>query len=142
MSGGVSVSRPRHDWWPYVKGMIRRYPELKEQYEELHTVSTVANYAGIPGGGGDGRALERVAIRELPSTTQREYEAVRRAVCATERYRNGADRLKVIRLVLWDRSHTLEGAALAVPCSMATVWRWHSDFIRLVAANYGLLDKS
>ena len=22
------MSTPRYDWWPYVKGMIRRYPEL------------------------------------------------------------------------------------------------------------------
>lgn len=32
------------------------------------------------------------------------------------RYKNGQDRLKVIKLVLWDRSHTLEGAALCVWC--------------------------
>ena len=24
--GGDAVSSPRYDWWPYVKGMIRRYP--------------------------------------------------------------------------------------------------------------------
>lgn len=28
------MSRPRYDWWPYVKGMIRRYPALAEQYEK------------------------------------------------------------------------------------------------------------
>lgn len=22
------MSRPRYDWWAYVKGMIRRYPSL------------------------------------------------------------------------------------------------------------------
>ena len=25
------MSTPRYDWWPYVKGMIRRYPELCRQ---------------------------------------------------------------------------------------------------------------
>lgn len=134
------MSKPRYDWWPYVKGMIRRYPSLRQEYADLHNASLVADYSGMPRGGGGGRALENLAIRELPSTQQREYEAVRRAVETTERYRNGQERLKVVRLVLWDRSHTLEGAALAVPCGAATAWRWHGEFIRLVASNYGLLD--
>ena len=134
------MSRPRFDWWPYVKGMIRRYPSLCEEYADLHSQSVTADYSGMPRGGGGGRGLESLAIRELPSTRQREYEAVRRAVEITGRYRNGPDRLKVIRLVLWDRSHTLEGAALAVPCGIASAKRWHGSFIIQVAKNYGLLD--
>ena len=137
---GERLSRPRYDWWPYVKGMIRRYPALKEQYEDLHSQSVTASYSGMPRGGGGGRALESLAVRELPSTQQREFEAVRRAIKTTERYYNGADRLKVIRLVLWDRSHTLEGAALTVPCSWRTAAQWHGEFIRLVASCYGLMD--
>lgn len=134
------MSKPRYDWWPYVKGMIRRYPVLKQQYADLHSQSMVADYSGMPRGGGGGRAVETIALRELPTTEQREYEAVRRAIDTTERYRNGLDRLTVIKLVLWDRSHTLEGAALQVPCSVGTAWNWHQDFIRLVANNYGLMD--
>lgn len=134
------MSKPRYKWWPYVKGIIRQYPELKEKYEDLHTVSAVANYSGMPRVGG-GRALESLAIRELPSTSQREYEAVRRAVETTSRYKNGVDRLKVIDLVLWKGSHTLAGAALAVHCSHRTVRRYHEDFIRLVAKDYGLMDE-
>lgn len=134
------MSKPRYDWWPYVKGMIRRYPALKAQYADLHNTSVTADYSGMPHCGGESRTLEAVALRELPSTSQREYEAVRRAVEATERYRNGRDRLYIIKLVLWDRSHTLEGAALMVPCGAASAWRWHGEFIRLVASNYGLLD--
>ena len=26
------MSKPRYDWWSYVKGMIRRYPELRRRY--------------------------------------------------------------------------------------------------------------
>lgn len=135
------LSKPRYDWWPYVKGMIRRYPALKEQYDDLHSPSMVADYSGMPHGGGGGRALESLAVRELPSTQQREYEAVRRAVEATGRYRNGADRLKVVRLVLWERSHTLEGAAQVVPCSVRHAKEWHGEFVRLVASNFGLMDE-
>lgn len=135
------MSKPRYDWWPYVKGMIRRYPALKEQYNDLHTTCMTANYSGMPRSGVEGRTLEAIAVRELPSTSQREYEAVRRAIETTERYRNGRDRLMVIDLVLWKRLRTVEGAAIEIPCSAATAWRWHAEFIRLVAGYYGLMDE-
>ena len=137
---GGAVSKPRYRWWGYAKGMIRDYPALKERYEELHSISAVANYSGMPRGGGD-RSLENIAIRELPTTEQREYEAVRLAIEVTKRYRNGADRLKVVDLVLWKGSYTLAGAAMAVPCSLRSAAQWHGDFIRTVAKNYGLMDE-
>lgn len=139
--GGQEVSRPRYDWWPYVKGMIRRYPELRERYAALHSPSMTANYSGMPKAGGASRGTEEIAVLELPTTAQREYEAVRRAIEQTERLGNGRDRLKVIRLVLWDRSHTLQGAALIVPCHYKTAQGWHNAFIRSVAKNFGLMDE-
>lgn len=134
------MSKPRYDWWTYVKGMIRRYPALCREYGEIHTMPMTVSYTDHIGGGDVSRSTEAVAIRELPTTKQREYEAVRRAVETTGRYRNGADRLKVIKLVLWDRSHTLDGAAMMVPCSIATAKRWHREFIIMAASYYGLMD--
>lgn len=134
------MSTPRYDWWPYVKGMIRRYPQLREEYDALHSQSVTANYSGMPRGGGGGRVIESLTVRELPSTKQREYEAVRQAIAKTERYSNGRSRLAIIRMVLWDRQYTLEGAALQIPCSWRTAAQWHSEFIRLVASYYGLMD--
>jgi hypothetical protein len=135
------VSKPRYDWWPYVKGIIRRYPSLKEEYADLHTQSIIANYSGMPGNSGPSRSTELIAIRQLPTTRQREYEAVRSAIATTERYRDGLDRLKVIKLILWDNTHTIQGAALQIPCSWVTAARWHGEFIRLVASYYGLMDE-
>lgn len=134
------MSSPRYDWWPYVKGMIRRYPELREEYAALHSQSVTANYSGMPRGGGGGRVIESLTIRELPSTKQREYEAVRRAIETTKRYNNGRSRLAIIRMVLWDKQYTLEGAALQIPCSVRHAKEWHGDFIRLTASYYGLMD--
>lgn len=134
------MSKPRYDWWGYVKGMIRRYPSLKEEYADLHRQSVTQSYTGMPGGGGSGRTVEEIALRELPTTKQREYEAVRRAVAATERMKNSCDRLKVIDLVFWKQTHTLEGAAMMIPCSYRTARRYHEDFIKLVASAYGLMD--
>lgn len=135
------MSKPKYDWWAYVKGMIRRYPALKEEYADLHRQKVTPSYGGMPGGGGASRAVEDISLRELPATRQREYEAVKRAVEATERMTAGRDRMKVVDSVFWKRSHTLEGAALTIPCSYRTARRYHSEFIMLVATMYGLLDQ-
>lgn len=123
-----------------MKGMIRRYPQLKEKYDDLHTTSLTADYSGSVHGTEVSRTIENVAVKELPTTEQREYEAVRKAIELTEHYNNGRDRLSVIDLVLWRQTHTLEGAALQIPCSIRTAQEWHRQFIRLVASYYGLLD--
>ena len=112
------MSKPRYDWWSYVKGMIRRYPELRRRYGALREGRLTADYSGMPRGGGDGRAVE-----------------------TTEHYRNGQERLKVIELVLWKKTHNLQGAALQIPCHVDTAKVWHGDFIRLVASYYGLMDE-
>ena len=124
------MSKPRYDWWPYVKGMIRRYPALKERYMDLHSPSVVANLSGMPSGTSVSRPTENVALRELPTTEQREFEAVRKAIETTERYANGLDRLRIINLVLWKQTHTIEGAAQQIPCAWRTAAQWHGEFIR------------
>ena len=134
------MSKPRYDWWPYVKGMVRRYPALRAEYADLHSQSVTANYSGMPRSGDVSRGTEDIAVRELPTNSQREYEAVRRAIEQTKRYQNGLQRLAIIRMVLWDRQYTLDGAALQIPCSWRTAAQWHGEFIRLVASNYGLMD--
>ena len=76
----------------------------------------------------------------MAGTALREYESVQAAIEQTERMRSGADRLKIIRLVFWECTYTLPGAALQVPCSERVAQRWHADFIKDVARNFGLLD--
>ena len=134
------MSNPRYDWWTYAKGMIRRYPQLKREYEDLHTMGTTSNYSGMPRSFA-GRTLECISLRELPLTSQREYEAVRRAIQITQRYANAKDRLYVIDGVFWRQSHSLQGMALLVPCHYKTAQGWHNVFIRLVAKEYGLMDE-
>lgn len=102
------MSKPRYDWWGYIKAVIRRYPELK------------------------GRDVSGIALREK--------EAVEAAIAATERMQNGRERLEVVDMVFWKKTHTLSGAALMVPCHYETARHWHSDFIKEVARKFGLLD--
>ena len=96
------MSRPRHDWWGYAKGMIRRYPD---------------------------------------AVTQREHRAVAHAVEATRGLPDGAERMALVDMIFWRRSHTLTGAADVCHVSERTARRWHSDFIWLVARAFGLTER-
>lgn len=77
---------------------------------------------------------------ELQGVAQHEQEAVQAAIDATEQMTDGSLRLKVVRLVLWDRTHTLEGAARIIPCSRSWAAKWQRDFFEAVARNRNLLD--
>jgi hypothetical protein len=134
------LSKTRYKWWGYIKAVIRAYPSLKKEYEELHEQSITAKMSSIPGGGEVSRGTEDIAIRELPHTKQREYEAVRRAIDATKRIESGDRRVMIIDLVYWKNSHTLAGAAMKAGYSYDRAKQMHREFIVTVARYYGLLD--
>lgn len=71
--------------------------------------------------------------------TKDERAAVESAVKETEQLADGGERLRLIDLVLWKRTHTLQGAALACYVSERTAQEWHRQFIRLVGQKRGLL---
>lgn len=95
------MSNPRYDWWGYVKGMIRRYPNRN---------------------------------------TAREREAVEKAIERTGEMPDGAARLALVKLVFWRGTHTLSGAAQKCCVSGRTARRWHTEFIRTVAGEFGLME--
>lgn len=135
------MSKPRYHWWAYAKAIVRMYPQLKREYEALHTQRITGDPERVPGGkGGVSRAVEITALRQLPPARQREYDAVTQAIELTKRRQNGTDRLALIDLVFWKQSHTLEGAALKLHLSDTTAKRYHTEFIRLVGFCYGLED--
>lgn len=127
------MSRPRYKWWGYVKNMIRAYPGLKKEYDDLHEQSVTPNLSGMPGGGEVSRGTENIALRELSGPNQAEYDAVRKTIAITEHMRTGADRLKLMDLVFWKNSHTLQGAAMVVHVSYDTAINYHGDFIMMAA---------
>lgn len=136
------MSTPRYDWWPYVKGMIRRYPELCRQETDLHTTAVTPNYGGAPGGhGGRSDPVANAALRSLPEVNRRELEAVRAAIRYIEGLHSGKERMELVKLYYWQRSHTLFGAANAIHVSEKTALRWNRQLILQVAKNFGLLDE-
>lgn len=72
-------------------------------------------------------------------TERREQSAVERALDQTASLPDGECRVRLVTMVFFDQTHTLTGAAAAIPCSYATAQRWQSQFIRSVAREYGLL---
>ena len=78
--------------------------------------------------------------RYIQGPALREREAVQREIDQTEQMVDGKERLQVIDLVFFRQTHTLEGAAVLIPCSERTARRWHTDFIKAVAKEFGLLD--
>ena len=133
------MSRPRYIWWSYVQGMVRKYPERAAALGDLHAVGMTARYDAEPGGSGPGRTTEAVAMRQLPPTEQREYDAVRRALAqlsAAQTY--GPQLLELVRLVYWDRTHRLYAAARQLHISERTAQRWNMTLIYCVAAYFGI----
>ena len=136
------MSRPRYDWWSYVKGMIRRYPELCARQEELRRTKMSPNLTGMPGAHGQtSDPVADAALRELPEINRRELEAVRQAIEETRTLPNGEERLEMVRLVFWDKTkaYTLAGASLKMYLSERKLAEWHGAFIRCVARKFGLL---
>ncbi len=86
------------------------------------------------------RRYPRLKDVEVSGNAFREKEAVKLSVEQTEAMENGETRLSIIDMVFWKQTHTLAGAAMAIPCSERTARRWHTEFIKTVAKNYGLLD--
>lgn len=119
--------------------MIRRYPELLAQAEALKLPPMTAQTTGLPHGGRVSDPTAAAALRELPPVNRLELEAVRAALEETRRLPDGDERIEMIRLVFWSRTHTLAGAALRLHRGERTVREWHRTFIRLAAKKYGLL---
>ena len=95
-------------------------------------MSVTPSLSGMPMGGGERRSTEDAALRQLPPEDQRRLDAVAQALAISEHLTSGLSRVKLIELVYFRRSHTVEGAALQIPCSVQTAKIWNSDFLLLV----------
>lgn len=135
------MSKPRYRWWGYLMAVLKAYPELCAKLQQLKEQHITVSYEPSGGGkGGISRPTERAALAELRGTEGKEYNAVRQAIEYTSKLRNGAERNALIDMVFFKKSHSLEGAAMALFVSYSTAKKWHKEFILAVADFYGLLD--
>lgn len=134
------MSSPRYDWWSYAKSMVRHYPALLREYRDLRSTRVTARLDGLPGGNKLSRPVEDAVQRTLPPARMRELRAVHRALQQTKARPRGEMRVEMIRMVYWNSSHTLAGAALRLDISEVTAKRWNGEFLRAVGKEFGLLD--
>ena len=131
------MSSPRYRWWGFVRRMIRDYRGLKVEYDDLHQQSLSSAPSGSPGGG-DGRTVENIALKQLPADDQKVYDAVSRAVEITKLLPDGDLKLALITMMYWsDRNLTAKSSAPTLHISRRTAERWHGEFVRLTAKCYG-----
>lgn len=82
----------------------------------------------------------REMLRRYPQkTTHGELKAIQTAMEKTKALPDGEERIAVVKMVFFDRTHTLYGAATNIPCSYETAKRWQRQFIREVAEKRGLM---
>lgn len=134
------MSKPRYKWWSYVKWMIRLYPERVAELRRRQEAAVTANYSAMPRGSEPSRITENLGLTTLGNPADREMEAVRMAIEETKNMRTGDIRLKIIDLVYWRKSHTLQGACDVVYVAYDTGKVYHAEFIRCVARHFGLLQ--
>lgn len=132
------MSKTRYKWWGYVKAIIRSYPQHKDNLKALREQSITVTYNAIGHGSEAHRAIEDVALRELPQAEMKEYSAVDKAIQATLQYKDGSERLQLIDMVFFKKTHTLQGAAIACNISYGTAKNWHNRFIVQTAKSFGL----
>ncbi len=114
---------------------LRIYPRLKRKQAEAAGQQITPDYGGVIVQHGASRTTEEAALRStLTADELRIIEAVEMAVAMQERQPNGDDRLKMIRLVYWQRTHTLAGAALECHYSEEAVKRWTLEILTAVYA--------
>lgn len=136
------MARTKYPWETYVRSMIIRFPEFEREIEELRRPSLVPPMDKVGHSSGVSHPTEAAALRELPPTKQRQYDAVRLAIERTERLPDGVLRMKLIDLMYWTPvRYNLHGAALRIPCSARTASTWHTNFIRSVGMYAELMEE-
>ena len=125
-------------WRKDARGVVRRYPQHKEDLQALRSGSVTPNYEGTMVSHEASRTTEDVAMRTLPREEQTEFDAVDFAIRTTQAQhpRDWQDRIKAIGLMYWDRHRRMyaEGVAMEIPCSVELVKRWNGEFLSLVDA--------
>lgn len=129
------MARRSNSWRQICRQAAYEYPALRSELRDLQSMSITPKLTGMPVGGGERRSTEDVALRQLPADRQRKYDAVNQALNISEHLTSGLSRVKLIQLVYFRRSHTLEGAALQIPCDVRTAKTWNNDFLLLVWSN-------
>lgn len=133
------MSKPYYPWWPKALNVIRLYPRLKAEFEDLHSARVTPSYSGATSShSGINRSSEELALRELPAGSQMYYDAVTNALAFTAMLKDGEERLTFIKGYHFkQRWARIKDASYSLHVSESTLNRWHKAFVKKVGENLG-----
>ena len=141
LKGVSQMGKAKEPYWSYVKAIIKEYPALKKQLNRPLEQRITAHFDNGGRGSRVSNPTQDCVIHDLPPKLQRKYDAISGAIEKTKMLYpdNAQERLQVINLVYWKQSHTIEGAAMRIPCHRNVAGHWQGDFIRMVADELDLV---
>ena len=119
-------------WRSEARAALRLYPKLKRRQGENEMQITPV-YGGAAVQHSASRTTENVALRS--TLTEREeniISAVEFMLNMQRRYANSAERLRMVELVYFKHTHTIDGAADIVHYSPDALWRWNGEILTAV----------
>lgn len=120
-------------WRSEARAALRAYPKIKRKQNDLIEQQITPVYGGAAVQHSASRVTENVALRS--NLTEREeniISAVEFALQMQSRYYNAEARMKMIQLVYYKRTHTMQGAALEVGYNINTVKAWNTEVLTAV----------
>lgn len=111
---------------------LKQYPKLKRKQGE-NDMQITPVYGGAAVQHSASRTTENVALRS--NLTEREeniISAVEFAIRMQNYYPNGDQRMKMIEMVYFRKTHTLAGAAEVCHYSVDAVFRWNVEILTAV----------
>ena len=120
-------------WRTEARAALRAYPKAKRKQSETGEMQITPVYGGSAVQHSATRTTENVALRvKLTPHEENIISAVEFMLRMQQAYPNAEERFKMIRLVYFQRSHTLEGAAMEVHYSDRAVKRWNAEILTAV----------
>ena len=119
-------------WRSEARRALRDYPRIKRRQGENEMQITPV-YGGAAVQHSASRTTENVALRS--TLTEREeniISAVEFMLNMQRRYYNADARMKMLSLVYFRRTHTMQGAAMEVGYNINTVKAWNTEMLTAV----------
>lgn len=127
----------------YVEFRLSHYNELRRDLQTARNSampSTIAKYGAVcSGGDGAGRTTENIGMRLASSPYIRNLEQTIEGISRVLEQRDETD-LKLIDLVYWKASHTVEGAALRVGIGKTAAYTRINEIIGRIAEELGYVN--
>lgn len=126
----------------YIEWQLEHYHEDKRQLEEYKRdlmPRVTPNYSPQTGGTGISNPTESAVIRML---TSQHIGSLERSTAAITRVLAGLDETdkRMIDLVYWKRSHTIEGAGMKVGLSRRGAYHRINNILSLISLEMGYAD--